>query len=74
MTEIIDAVAREKLTVVRFGGDVFLEIRDKDGKLLFSFGMEMIRNDQNTFLHIEQLFKDLKKYIKERRNDFNGTS
>ena len=72
--EIIDAVARERMIIERFGGDVFFIIKDNTGKILHSFGMEMKRNDKDTFLKIEELFNKVKEYLKERPGDFYGNN
>lgn len=70
MTEIIDCVAKEKLVIRRYGGDVLLEIRDTKGKLLYIFGIEMKSNNQTNFEKIEKGFEEIKKHIKERPEVF----
>jgi len=74
LVEIIDAVAREKMVIERYGGDVFLKIYRNDGKLLHVFGIQMKRNDPRIFKKIEELFDSLKDYVLERPGDFYGNS
>jgi len=64
--EIIDCVAKEKMLIQRYGGDILLEFFDKKGRKIYTFGMEMKRNSPDIYKKIEERIDEIKGFLKER--------
>lgn len=65
--QILDCRGKEYLEIERFGGDVKFIIKDRvTGEIKFLFVVQMKEPANKTYQKIENLFRELKKYLIER--------
>ena len=66
LVEITDCTAKYKMLIHRYGGDVWIQIIDKDGNIKYDFLLEMKNNSDSMWNNIEKSFEEIKRYTKER--------
>jgi len=69
--EIVDCVAREKLVVERYGGDVVLRFFDYMGRQVYVFVVEMRRNDPRVYRRLVEALRLFRGNLVQRWSVFD---